>query len=327
MAILFASATLKEFELYGGTGARSRTAAPLQGLPEYYETDTYNDGFSLKLDETHDELYLGLQVWLGTTTSTGSPRLFKLMNTTMTQELLRVQATSSNTVVLQVFNGTTFVNGPAIPVTQGNQRWDIYFKRDATNGRVVVKINNEVALDYTGNTDLSGKAWGGIAFGSTTSGSITFYMTIVATEPTDKLRMVQLNYTTEDTMEWTGTVTNINGNSTGSSSTITSLDGTSIDVTEVDKDAIFNVSAFLPAFENSKIKAVVIGARASTEAPVNKIQGVAKVGGTVYARDPSKNAQNVLAGCQTVFETNPATGLPWTPAEIMASSFGYRSKG
>lgn len=327
MAILFASATLKEFELYGGTEARSYTSNPLPGLPEWYETSAYNDGFSVKLDETHDELYLGLEVWLGTTTSTGSPRLFKLMNTAMTQELLRVQSTSSNTVVLQVFNGTTFVNGPAIPVTSGAQRWDIYFKRDATNGRVVVKINNEIALDYTGNTDLSGQAWGGIAFGSTTSGSITFYMTIIATEPTDKLRMVQLNYTTEDTMEWTGTVTNINGNSVSGAAKITAMDATSIDTAEVDKDAIFNVSAFLPAFEESKIKAVVIGARASTESPVTKIQGVAKVGGTVYAQDPTKNAQNVLAGCQTVFENNPATGLPWTPAEIMASAFGYRSKG
>lgn len=326
MAVIFATATLKDMLLYGGSSSRSRIGGPLPGVSEYIESGNYNDGFWTPFDDTHDELYMALDMSHSSPFSTGSPRMFKIMNQAGSREILRIQGQAEGIVRMQIYNGAGYTNLGDIPLPSGRKRYDMYFKRDTTVGRIVIKINGDIIFDYTGNTDLAGTPWGGIAFGSTRLGDY-FYFIIIADENTEGWTLLQLNYTANgDTMEWTGSVGNINGLS-AQNSVITSMDSTFIETSEVDKDALFNIAAVPSYFDESKIRAMVVTARASADAPINHLQGLARIGGVTYAQDATRDVKGTLQGTQTVFDVNPATGLPWTPDDLASTQFGYRSKG
>lgn len=69
---------------------------------------------------------------------------------------------------------------------------------------------------------------------------------------------------------------------------------------------------------------VNVVAKKETTNPV-KIQGIARINATDYLSTlKGSPAQSGYYGCQAIFEVNPATGAPWTAAEVNALEAGFQ---
>jgi hypothetical protein len=77
---------------------------------------------------------------------------------------------------------------------------------------------------------------------------------------------------------------------------------------------------------NGTIAAVQIRDYAKSDSGgTDKLQGIARVAGTDYlAPGGDQFVHAVYTGLDSIFELNPATGLPWALAEVNAAQFGQK---
>jgi hypothetical protein len=331
MAVLFAGTSVTDFKIQSGdpqgylsSSGRGNT----DRVSEVVGTDVYQSGVRHEFGAPIDEFYLSFIMTTGNPTSTVGPRPIRIWNNNGTTELVRLQS-STNVVSLQIWTGSAWTT--VVPnfsfSAKTLARFDFYFRRHASAGRARMKCNGVTYFDYTGNTDLSGTAWDSVSIGTFAASGADLSEVIIADENTELMQLVQLipNGNGADT-GWTGDYTTIDEILNGQLQT--AYDTDFIEAAAVGLSETFTFSDIGAAYQGYNVAAVVIGCRAlvGADPDPDEIQGIARIGGVDYTQLSQKPAPTLSLGpVQMIFPNNPATGLPWTAAEINAAEFGFKS--
>ena len=234
----------------------------------------------------------------------------------------------SGTTIVVKRGGTTLAQGSII---KANQTWyllEVYCLIDDSAGRVIVKVDGIVDIDYTGDTRNGGTSgvidrinWGYRNGGPQTS--------------------CYIDDVVIDDANWIGNsgIAGLSPNGAGNSTqwdpstganyacvdevppSDTDYVSTNV-VDEVDTYALSN----LPS-EAAVVKCVQVMARARKEGastPQNLNLAVRTTGGDAYSGD--KALTTSFAGHSNLWETNPGTALAWTVAEVNAMEAGIKAK-
>ena len=292
--------------------------------------DLYSNYIVADWDQLVSEVYISHSVVSGSPTSTSTPCAIRLFNGST--EIFRLVC-RPNALRVDVFNGTAWVivvPETPVPIIQELRKHDYHIKFHATDGRFRMKKNGVIIMDYAGPLMPSLGTFDSMGLGSWSSGYSSHGEVIIATENTENMRAITLNYLTDGTnTEWSGGVSDINwAVPTGSLSyPYTTPDSTFITPTAPEQTETFTARDLPAPFMGGNIHAVIVAARGQVESSgVTGINGVVRVGGVNYEKAPQKLPELTLNPTYTIFDTNPATGLPWTDAEVNGAEFGYRSK-
>jgi hypothetical protein len=101
-----------------------------------------------------------------------------------------------------------------------------------------------------------------------------------------------------------------------------------VEVNNVNALQSFGVTGVPAAFNTYNIKGVVVGMRMSIDngSVVNDNELLVRTGGTEYlSGGVGMTKDGSLQSKQYVWETNPATGQPWTVGELASVEIGVKS--
>lgn len=330
MPILFVGNSLQDFV----AGTQGQYSGP-SGVPasdsngamlETISVKLYSNYISFPLGQTVSELYFSEYVNAGTPIATGTPAPLQLVSGS--QVVLRVRA-AIDALAIDLWNGSSLVELTRFAFTVvGSKRLDWYFRLHATNGRIRCKVNGVILFDYTGPVNPAIMNFNSGRLGSWRAGVSLHGEVIAASENTEGMRLVTLNYTADGAeTAWTGAVGDINWIPTGSSSYAeTYPDSTLIAPTAAEQTETFITRDIPAAFNNSIVRAVVVAGRGNTDGTITGINGIARLAGVNYEKAPTVAPTVTIGPFQSIFETNPATSSLWTIPEVNGAEFGYRSK-
>ena len=330
MPILFVGNSLQDFV----AGTQGQYSGP-SGVPasdsngamlETISVKLYSNYISFPLGQTVSELYFSEYVNAGAPIATGTPAPLQLVSGS--QVVLRVRA-ATDALAIDLWNGSSLVELTRFAFNVlGSKRIDWYFRLHSTNGRIRCKVNGVILFDYTGPVNPSIMNFDSGRLGSWSAGESLHGEVIAATENTEGMRLVTLNYTADGAeTAWTGAVGGINWIPTGSTSySETYPDSTLISPTAAEQTETFTARDIPAAFDNAIVRAVVVAGRGNTDGTITGINGVARLAGINYEKVPTVAPTVTIGPFQTIFETNPATSNLWTISEVNGAEFGYRSK-
>ena len=136
---------------------------------------------------------------------------------------------------------------------------------------------------------------------------------IIADEPTLGMRVKTYRPTADGThTTWDGNYDNVNNDDVG-------IDAISTQLTNAAETFLHGATLN----EGTAIRALVVGAAAASEDPAGA-HGVIYSGGTLHPEAFVKPLGLGAPPNVAIFETNPATGLAWTPVEFNALEFGVQ---
>lgn len=199
---------------------------------------------------------------------------------------------------------------------------DVNFKIHATDGFIKVYFNNgSLAYEFYGNTTVGGvTAIDNIRFScQTVIGSLAYSNIILADEDTRGMMLRTMNPDAAgDLNEQTGVFSDVN------KAVINDTTG----LTSATADQITTVGlASPPVAGNSVINRVLVQSRAIRGATgPQKTNNLLRVDGVNYHK-PDRTLSDTLPKVLTdEFQLNPATGLRWSYAELVALQAGVRSR-
>ena len=232
---------------------------------------------------------------------------------------------------LSVRRANTIVATSAAPLPVGGWMWiEVAVKVDtqANGGKVHIKVNGEDFLIFNGNTYTAGPKSVNLIGLWTVRGVLTRYDDIIihtsrGEAPTTFLGDVRL-----DTLR-----PNADGDSSGSTPSSgprwdavndISLDGdaTYVEASTVGATDLYQFSNF-PIPPQSVIAVAVTTVAKATGTTNRKLKIKAKSGATVGESPAVTVTPGSYRPVTYTFATNPATGQPWTPAEVDAAQFGW----
>lgn len=191
-------------------------------------------------------------------------------------------------------------------------RYDVHCYTDGGNVKLDVYRNNLLISSASGagaNRGLQSFAF----FGGTENGGTAISEIIVADEPTLGMRVKTYRPTADGThTTWAGNYDNINNDDVGIDAISTQLPNAA---------ETFLHGATLN--EGTAIRALCVGAAAASEDPTGA-HGIIYSGGTLHHQAFVKPLAQGAPPNVAIWETNPATGLAWTPAEFNALEFGVQ---
>jgi hypothetical protein len=196
---------------------------------------------------------------------------------------------------------------------------DIHFKIHATDGFIRLYIDKVLMVEMTGDTKKYGTNVSKInVLNTNTNGNMSVSEVILATEDTRgmKVRSIKPNAAGNDS-GFIGAVADVNHTGPNDLSMITA------DTADV---VTTYALAAPPQATALGVRGVVVNSRASRGAtgPQNLNHVVRSGGANYHGADIAMS--EVFKSYSTVFETNPATGLPFTWAELDALQAGVRSR-
>ena len=147
--------------------------------------------------------------------------------------------------------------------------------------------------------------------GSTATGYVSEI--IIADEPTLGMRVKTYRPTADGThTTWAGNYDNVNNDDVG-------IDAISTQLANAAETFLHGANLN----EGTAIRALCVGAAAASEDPAGA-HGVIYAGGTMHQQAFVKPLSQGAPPNVAIWETNPATGLAWTPAEFNALEFGVQ---
>lgn len=199
-------------------------------------------------------------------------------------------------------------------------RFDINFKIDATAGFINIYMDGIIWTSYTGPLyTISSGPMNRITFqreGGNSSIVRTMSALFMADEDTRTMHLTMDYPTANGTYgEWTGDYASVNGQGIDDTDYIfTNLTG---------KKESFTFPAVNTSLSLFEIKAAILSA--SSNFPTRGVKGFTRVGSTNYDNGQFIFKGDAGKGKNSIFNTNPATGLAWTLAELEAAEFGLES--
>lgn len=330
MAIVFAGTSLADFVIAGFSAARSSSVGTL--------ATNFTEGFQISSSATVQataqidlatalaELWLSFEVY-SSNLATQFPYL-EFYNTaySTTQPLFTLRWTGTGPISFQYWNGTAMVTSGTLPasfIEAETHRFDVRVKLADVGGifEVVRDRVTTATMTQTDTIQTAATTIDRIRLSGPGSGSDTYWHNIfVADEDTKPYEMYSARVTGAGALaQWTGAVGNINENGFN--------DTTTLSAGAADLTSTFTLETIPTKFTHYKVASVFLGGRAQGGvADPTTFDAAARVGGTVYQQTLLRALGPSFGPFIAKWAVNPATGLPWTIAEIGASQFGFKSK-
>lgn len=221
----------------------------------------------------------------------------------------------------------TTTTGVFIGVPSGAYDVDLYFKISDTVGILRWYVNGSLIREVTGDTkpgssttiDSIRIAACGATGSAASQNSITVSQIFVSDLPTIGGRLHTLPLSAGSVNQWAGAVTDINA-ADETRTTFMSEDTTG-------EQVLFAAGDVASLNSGNKISAVVMSASAQslTGSPVTKLRGRVRLSGTDYTIGSDKTLSTGFQPARLIADLNPATGLPWTLAEVNAMEIGFQA--
>ena len=211
--------------------------------------------------------------------------------------------------------------------------WDFNWKIHPTEGHLRIFANGNLvwSVDNVDTTPASGDIGisqirfknPNVAGNGSTHPSYVIFLTnvILADEPTFDMQVHTLEPTAEGTVnQWYGDVDKIIPPGYNATDNVFSQ--------VAEQELRLTKRAMGPVPEGHAIRGLFLSAimRADEGSEVKNAAGVVSVSGTSYETAPQPVAELHQRNNTLVFENNPATGTPWTPASLDAAEVGYKAK-
>lgn len=332
MAIVFAGSSIADFDL-GGTYAATSIGVDAQAT-------NFTEGFSLTSSTTIQatatldlptalaEFWLSFEHYTAGTLSNWPMIEFYNTAYSTTQPLFTIRWPGTGNIAFHYWNGTAMVASGTFPAAffePVTHRYDFHIKMVDVAGIFEVFRDRSISASMTQTDTIQTTATtiDRIRFSCTGTGggSRTYWHNIfVADEDTRLYEMYSARVTGAGALaQWTGAVADINENGFN--------DATALSAGANDLSSTFTLETIPNKFANYKVAATFLGGRAQggTVAPT-AFDGVARIGGTVYAQSPLSALPTAFGPFRSRWSVNPATGLPWTVTEIQSTQFGFKSK-
>lgn len=256
------------------------------------------------------------------TTNNWNHNVFAFRNkTNSTMPLFRIyKEINSNSLSFIRAQGTSDNSFSMTLPTLALHRFDINFKVSSTAGFVYIYLDGSLWHSYTGPlyTASLGPV-NRITFqreGGNASIVRTMSALFMSTEDTRSMHL-SMDYPNANGFydEWSGNYTNVDEIGLDTSDYIS----TSI----VGKKESFTFPAVRTALRLYEIKAAILST--SSNYPTKGAKGFARISATNYDNGQFIFSTDSGKGANSIFNTNPATGLAWTLAELEAAEFGLES--
>ena len=227
---------------------------------------------------------------------------------------------NSSSLVFYRSQGSSQFSTAMVYPTLALHRFDINFKLHATTGFVYIYMDGTLWHTYEGPLYSAASGLMNQITFQREGGNSTIVRTMsalfMADEDTRAMHLTMDYPTANGTYgEWVGDYTNVNGQG------VDDTDYISTDLTGMKESFTFPaVNAALSLFE---IKAAILST--SSDYLTRGAKGFTRVGSTNYDNGQFIFNNNVGKGKNSIFNTNPATGLAWTLAELEAAEFGLES--
>jgi hypothetical protein len=251
-------------------------------------------------------------LWLGTG---GSARL----------RLAQVSSTSGSLFRLEKFDGTTpttLATSSVGIVTNTLCRVDCIVEY-GVSGRVRVYINQELALDYSGDVTAAGTAaLDTAAFLSAATGSLTYWSEVIV-HPNNTRAMSLRTLVPDavgDASEWVGAYTDLDE--------ITASETDFAASASVGQVMAVNCTGMPAGVTGVTVAALKVTASAikGGTGPATLALGVRSGGTTAFAPARPLDVVYSTGAISEYWETNPVTGQAWTAANIDALQLAFRSE-
>lgn len=227
--------------------------------------------------------------------------------------------------LLQVRTGantwTTLATG-AFSLSGTLARLDIQLRVHATNGVFRLYVNGVICAEFLGDTRSVG---GGniikVGLGSnndSANSGMRHSACVIADEDTRPFVMYQRRPTGNGAeTSWSGDYTSVDETGYEDSDFISSA--------TVDQVETFTFPALPGDMSTRQMAAIILAGRSRGSGSPGTIRGVARIGSTNYDIPGEDETPPGFGAQQWIFETNPATGLPWLGSEVNSTQFGVKS--
>ncbi|MDX0267601.1 hypothetical protein GOC13_07125 [Sinorhizobium meliloti] len=323
MPILFAGTSIADVLPIAGTSQATTAIAwlPPSGFVAEGITATSTTAiFRAEFAAPATEFWASCWVFSNTVSYTANTILLKFGSPSGGDEFaLRVPSSGLNVRFDYNNAGAWTQIAPAFAFDNSRCRIDLYYKRDAINGRLQLYRDGVLVFNFTGNTAwTAAPALTRFDMGATSGNGSTWSAIIVHTQDTRKLEFVQLR-------------PNGDGAETAWIGDYTAVDETGYSDTDIIASNVAGqVETFLfpdlpSGYDTHSVTGVVLGMRAQGSGSPGEIRGVARIGGVDYEQAPVSPLQPAWGPHKVVFENNPASSARWTQAQINAAEFGVKS--
>lgn len=321
MAIIWAGTSIAD-GITGvvGTPSQSSTIAsviPTALVKEGVSIGNFNSSSKLNIPPATD-IWFGFHSRMTTVTNNGSPPGTRVRSAGGVS-LMGVRPISTSAMQAFVADTVSTVTqvGTFLPVNSGLSRYDIHFKLHASDGELAVYQNGNELFKFNGQTDYLGLSFADILLGGWRDSNSEYSAMIVADEDTRPLLMHQvLPNANGGVQQWTGDYTAIDE--------IGFNDADALVSGNVNQKSLFGFPAQGAATAGRSVESVILSLR-GMGAGTQAIRGVARPLSTDFEKLSETDVLPNYSGLQYRFPVNPATGEPWTLAEINAAQFGVRS--
>jgi hypothetical protein len=274
---------------------------------------------------------------LGTTTyNWNTISFFKYPNPWDASGWLAEVRLKASTYVLQAYNGkltTWLAEGATGMLPTGTWRHiEIYYKPDATNGRFVIKVDGNIEVDFTGNTNNSaGTTIYGIGFGNPLGNAYTNSNGCIDNVIVDDAEWIKPDGQTQFPRisaikpAAAGTYSQWNG-AYGDVDDIPPDDADGLIINSADQISSFSMSSIVGSVDT--IKAVQLDAyiRGQGDFTPKNVKPMIRTGGADYlGSDRPVPYIGKSHYARKLWQVNPQTGVAWTPSEIAALECGVKS--
>lgn len=336
MAILHAGSSHSEFIFNGALTSQTSTAG-LPAVPTNFSECILMDGANGVQAYVEMNFAPIAEVWVSFELYVSARRNFfnmlEFFNTaySTTQPLFAIKCPTDNTPLrFYYWNGTTMVDAGTLPndfFDTSTRRYDTRLKMANTGGvfEVMKELRDLSTASITDTIHTTATTIDRIrvAGGGVGPAHRHFYFNIFAAdEDTKQYELASVTPSANGALQgWTGTFSNINEAGVN--------DATTISAAAADSISTFIFPAIATRLTHYRVAAMILGGRGSGgAASPTTFEGVARVGGTEYTKTTEATVPISLATGPFMFKwtLNPATGLPWTVAEINASQWGFKSK-
>lgn len=319
MAILFAGTSVADMEINSGSSLYTVTDRIGPNVVEGINCD--NNGRYSKTPDFTPTTEVWVSEYLANAGTTSGTNNTVLLNGPLATPLVRIAFTGGK-FLLQVYRSSAWVTlaTSVLDVPTTIFRLDFRCKLSATVGEMELYINGALFVSYSGNTaPSSGTDIYSLSVGNITIGGTCVHSAImVADENTRGLTFIQrLPAGNGALSQWTGSYTAIDETGINDADFITP--STAGDI------STFTFQTIPSQYTDFDVKAVVLSGRgqAGPSDPTG-FDMVTRVGSTNYF-SALASIPPAFAGRQVVLLNNPATGVPWTRAEVDAAQFGFRA--
>lgn len=231
-------------------------------------------------------------------------------------EIVRVQCTKGAFSGLHVTSSTGESGSTTLDVSKSEGFLDVHYYRDEESTRVDAYVDGSLVGSATAagtNATVGKVAFQQLSHDMDYPARSAFSEVIIADEDTRGMRVKTVIAAGDDAAHnWVGTYAEIDEYGDAADGISAPSDGQTALFTHTNDIALNNIHSF------------VIAGRIAAATP-DGAQGLVRLDGTNYE---TPFGADLAAGEQSrfaVFGTNPATGLPWTAADINSMSFGIKS--